>query len=80
MSCAEKGLRLARLLTSQQATATPAAHALHALICFLAARAEARLADDGSPLLLAEQDRDRWDTALVREGFAALGLAGRGPN
>jgi len=28
--------------------------------------------------LLQEQDRARWDAALIEEGFAALGRAGRG--
>jgi RNA polymerase sigma factor (sigma-70 family) len=71
-------LRLARLLTSLPPTATPEAEALRALLCFQAARAPARRADDGSLLLLQEQDRARWDAALIEEGFAALGRAGRG--
>jgi predicted RNA polymerase sigma factor len=73
-----EALRLARLLTGQPVTATPTAHALHALVCLLAARANARRADDGSLLLLAEQDRERWDEALVNEGFRALTRARQG--
>jgi RNA polymerase sigma-70 factor (ECF subfamily) len=75
--CAES-LRLSRLLTSAPRTATPAARALHALLCFQAARAPARRAEDGSLLLLQEQDRARWDGALLTEGFVALGQAAEG--
>ena len=49
------------------------------------ARREARTGPDGVPLLLDEQDRGRWDRALIEEGgrlvSAALtgGPAGRYP-
>jgi RNA polymerase sigma-70 factor, ECF subfamily len=75
--CGE-ALRLARLLTDRMETATPAAEALRALFCLQASRAPARLADDGSLLLLQEQDRARWDAALIDEGFAHLERAARG--
>jgi RNA polymerase sigma-70 factor (ECF subfamily) len=75
--CAES-LRLSRLLVGAPRTATPAARALHALLCFQAARAPARRAEDGSLLLLQEQDRARWDSALLAEGFVALGQAAEG--
>jgi RNA polymerase sigma-70 factor (ECF subfamily) len=73
-----EALRLSRILTHQPQSATPAAEALYALFCFQASRADARRADDGSPLLLPEQDRTRWDGALMQEGFAALTRARRG--
>ncbi len=72
-------LRLVRLLTSRDDTGLPAAFALRALLCFHAARAPARVADDGSLLLLPEQDRARWDRALLDEAFACLARAGDGP-
>jgi RNA polymerase sigma-70 factor (ECF subfamily) len=75
--CGE-ALRLLRLLTGSPRTATPSAFALRALCCLHLARAPARLADDGSLLLLPEQDRARWDGALVAEGMAALARAGQG--
>jgi RNA polymerase sigma-70 factor (ECF subfamily) len=74
----EEALRLSRLLAALPLTATPAAEALLALFCFQASRAGARLADDGSQLLLPEQDRARWDGALIAEGFAHLDRAARG--
>jgi RNA polymerase sigma-70 factor (ECF subfamily) len=39
---------------------------------------EARIADDGSLLLIQEQDRARWDPSLITEGFSCLGAAGEG--
>lgn len=71
-------LRLMRLLTAWPTTASPAAEALHALVCFQASRFPARFADDGSLLLLPEQDRSRWNAALAAEGFTLLERASRG--
>jgi RNA polymerase sigma-70 factor, ECF subfamily len=73
-----EALRLVRLLTEKKLTAVPAAFALHALLSFHASRMPARLADDGSLLLMAEQDRARWDGALIDEAFQSLNLAGIG--
>jgi predicted RNA polymerase sigma factor len=42
-----------------------------------ASRARARTAPDGSPILLLEQDRSRWDRLLIRRGLAALERAER---
>jgi predicted RNA polymerase sigma factor len=75
--CAET-LRLVRLLTTWPDTATPAAEALHSLLCFQASRFVARHADDGSLLLLPEQDRSRWNPMLAQEGFDLLARASRG--
>ncbi len=76
--CGES-LRLARLLTDDQRWTSPEAEALRALFCFHASRAAARRADDGSLLLLHEQDRSRWDQALTMEGFVLLDRSARGP-
>src|SRR5690606_5466466 len=46
---------------------------------FQASRTAARSGPDGEPVLLADQDRTRWDTLLIRRGFAALQRAGHGP-
>jgi predicted RNA polymerase sigma factor len=48
---------------------------------FQASRFSAREARDGTPILLDEQDRSRWDRAQIARGRAALTLAdavGRG--
>ncbi len=75
--CAES-LRLVRLLTDDERWTSPAAEALRALVCFHVARAPARIADDGSLVLLHEQDRSRWNPSLLEEGFVFLARAARG--
>src|SRR5215472_5177081 len=62
--CAE-ALRLGTLLTEHRATATGEAHALAALMAFHHARAGARTGETGEMLLLSEQDRSKWDRALI---------------
>jgi RNA polymerase sigma-70 factor (ECF subfamily) len=58
------------------------AYGLLALMLLLDARREARF-DDDEIVLLADQDRSRWDSAQIAEGRAALdralALHGRGP-
>ncbi|WP_127794187.1 RNA polymerase sigma factor [Agromyces sp. LHK192] len=59
----------------------PEAHALVALMELTAARFPARLDRDGHPVLLADQDRTRWDRSAITRGRAALARAdaiGRG--
>ena len=73
-----ESLRLVRLLTDDQRWTSPAAEALRALFCFHVARTAARRADDGSLLLLHEQERARWDHALIEEGFEFLARSARG--
>lgn len=66
--CAE-ALRLGRML----ATLTPGdteTLGLLALMEIQASRLPARVAADGSPVLLMDQDRSRWDQLLVRSGLA----------
>lgn len=76
--CAE-ALRLARLLARHPATATGETHALVALMCFHHARAPARVDDSGDLVLLAEQDRSRWDKNLLVDGFERLRAAMQAP-
>jgi len=74
----DDSLRLVRLVTGASRWTSPEAEALRALFCFHVARAPGRLADDGSLLLLQEQDRARWDAALLAEGFVCLAQSARG--
>ncbi len=74
----EEATRLGVMLSRLAAAAVPETQALLALFCFLAARLPARLADDGTLLLLAEQDRSRWDRELVAEGFRRLAASAEG--
>ena len=64
--CAE-AIRLARLL-HQLMPDEPEVTGLLALLLLTEARREARTAEDGSLVLLADQDRSRWDRALIGEG------------
>jgi RNA polymerase sigma factor (sigma-70 family) len=75
--CAD-ALRLAELLLGASAVEPSTVHALAALFCFSAARLPARVDGDGALLLLEEQDRRRWDGALVERGVAHLGGAAAG--
>lgn len=74
----EDALRLARVLAAL-APAEPEAHGLAALLEFQASRTAARTGPAGRPVLLADQNRARWDGLLIRRGFDALQRAGTGP-
>lgn len=50
----------------------PEAHGLVALMAFTASRFPARLDRSGAPVLLADQDRRRWDRSLIRLGGTSL--------
>ncbi|MFI5043450.1 MAG: RNA polymerase sigma factor [Acidimicrobiales bacterium] len=50
----------------------PEALGLDALLCFTDARRPARVDRDGRIVLLADQDRARWDRSLVAEGSTRL--------
>ncbi|MFD8788633.1 RNA polymerase sigma factor [Kitasatospora sp. NPDC059599] len=74
----EDALRLARVLAALM-PAEPEAHGLAALLEFQASRTAVRTGPDGRPVLLADQNRARWDGLLIRRGFDALQRAGTGP-
>ena len=52
-------------------------HGLRALILLQHSRRAARIAADGSLVLLEDQDRSAWDGDAIREGIEALELAER---
>ena len=64
----ERALDLARMLRALLPDDADVA-ALLALILLTDARRETRIAADGRLLLLAEQDRTRWDAAQIAEGI-----------
>jgi RNA polymerase sigma factor (sigma-70 family) len=70
----DDALRLAGVLV-RLAPAEPEVHGLLALMELVAARAAARTDAAGDPVLLLEQDRSRWDRALVERGLATLARA-----
>lgn len=65
----DEARRLARMLAAHPVGGVPALHALLALMCFHAARFDARVARDGAIVLLEAQDRSAWNWSDVREGM-----------
>ncbi|WP_428836914.1 RNA polymerase sigma factor [Streptomyces cuspidosporus] len=74
----EDALRLARVLAALMPR-EPEAHGLAALLEFQASRTPARTGPDGEPVLLADQNRARWNRLLIHRGVEALHRAGHGP-
>jgi RNA polymerase sigma factor (sigma-70 family) len=70
-SLCQEAMRLGRVLVGLM-PAEPEVHGLLALMEIQASRIPARTARDGSPILLLDQDRSRWDRLLVRRGLDAL--------
>jgi RNA polymerase sigma factor (sigma-70 family) len=70
----EDALRLGRIV----AELTPDEAEVHGLVALMeiqASRIRARVAPDGEPILLLQQDRGRWDHLLITRGLAALARA-----
>lgn len=70
----DEALRLGRVLAAR-APREPEVHGLVALLELQASRIGARTDADGTPILLLDQDRARWDRLLIRRGLAALDRA-----
>jgi len=77
--CAE-ALRLIEIIAEHRETGRPETHALAALFCFQAARFPARQDPSGDLLLLSEQDRRSWDSALIGQGARHMECAAAGDN
>jgi len=73
-----EAMRLVRLLLDHAPAATPATHALAALMYLLAARLPGRLNELGELVALTQQDRSRWDGQLAAEGLSLLERATTG--
>jgi len=69
-----EALRLGQLV-ALSSIAAPRAHALVALMALQAARLAARTDDAGDLVVLADQDRSRWDRDLMAMGFHHFDLA-----
>lgn len=74
----EDALRLARVLAALMPE-EPEVHGLAALLEFQASRIATRTGPAGEPVLLADQNRARWNRMLIHRGARALGRAGNGP-
>ena len=72
LELADEALRLARLL-HELLPDEPSVMGLHALILLQHSRRAARLDAAGDVVLLADQDRARWDRAMITEGVTLVG-------
>jgi len=70
----DEASRLAGLVATL-APDEPEAHGLHALVLLQGSRMPTRTDALGEPVLLADQDRARWDVAKIEAGLAALARA-----
>jgi RNA polymerase sigma-70 factor (ECF subfamily) len=73
-----EAMRLADMLQQHPQGDTPVTRALRALMCLHAARLPSRLNPEGDLLSLVQQDRSRWDRALIQEGRQLLEDAAAG--
>ncbi|MCX5287083.1 MULTISPECIES: RNA polymerase sigma factor [unclassified Streptomyces] len=69
-----EAVRLARLLAELMPD-EPTVLGLLALLLLHDARRAARTDDHGQPVLLADQDRTRWNKGMIKEGVELLGTA-----
>ena len=67
----DEALRVGRILANL-APDEPEVHGLVSLMEIQASRSNARTARDGTPILLLDQDRSKWNQILIRRGLAAL--------
>ena len=70
----EDALRLGRILAGL-VPREPEVHGLVSLMEIQASRSRARVDGMGTPILLLDQDRARWDQLLIHRGLAALEAA-----
>lgn len=74
----DEARRLGRMLAEHPAGDVPAVYALLAMMCFHAARFDARVDSEGAVVLLEEQDRSAWNWSDVREGMGWLARSASG--
>ncbi|MFE4372008.1 RNA polymerase sigma factor [Streptomyces sp. NPDC056835] len=74
----EDALRLVRVLAGLMPE-EPEVHGLAALLELQSSRIAARTGPDGEPVLLADQNRHKWNRMLILRGVESLRRAGHGP-
>lgn len=67
-----EAMRLCELICRSPSVNHANTHALMALMCFTASRNNARLDEEGNILLLKQQDRTKWNRALIETGVYHL--------
>ena len=73
-----EAIRLTRMVAAHPETGSPRAWALLSLMLLHAARFPARIDAGGTLFLLRDQDRSKWDRALIAEGLTALDRSASG--
>ncbi|CAN5390762.1 RNA polymerase sigma factor [soil metagenome] len=63
-----QAMYLCKLLCNNGQTKLPQVYAAMALMCFHAARINSRINAEGEIILLAQQDRSKWNPTLIAEG------------
>lgn len=63
-----QAMYLCKLLSDNERTSIPPVNAALALMCFHAARIDSRTDSDGNAVLLANQDRSKWNWELITRG------------
>jgi RNA polymerase sigma factor (sigma-70 family) len=74
----QEAIRMCELICRSSIVNHSGAHALMALIYFTASRNESRLDADGNILLLQQQDRSKWNSALIQNGIHHLEASAAG--
>ncbi|MEO7415150.1 MAG: sigma-70 family RNA polymerase sigma factor [Opitutaceae bacterium] len=74
----QEAIRLTSLLAAHAAGRAPRSHALLALMLLSAARFPSRVNADGEILRLDDQDRSKWDEAMITQGLVQLAQAAQG--
>src|SRR5438876_2772255 len=74
----DEAIRLTTLLVEHPTGNCPKTHALLSLMLLSGARLSARVDAEGNLLLLAEQDRSRWDKGMIQRGLAHLNQSAAG--
>jgi RNA polymerase sigma factor (sigma-70 family) len=74
----QEAVRLTSLLVEHPAGCTPRSHAMLALMLLTAARFPSRLDEHGELLRLDDQDRSKWNHAMIERGLLHLVEAAQG--
>jgi RNA polymerase sigma factor (sigma-70 family) len=69
---------LCRLLIQNKKTSLPEVYAAMALMCFHTSRMNSRMDENGDVILLAGQDRNKWNKNLINEGNNYMNKAATG--
>jgi RNA polymerase sigma-70 factor (ECF subfamily) len=74
----DQSMYLCRLLVANEKTKLPEVYAAMALMCFHSSRMNSRIDENGDIILLAAQDRSKWNKCLIDEGNYYMNQAATG--